>query len=217
MADIDVERKGPSIWPWIIGLIILALLIWLLAEWLGDDDAVVEEPVPGVVEPAPVVTPPVTDTLAGPAAGGPAAFNQFVQTCPGETQEMSMDHQYMRDCVQRLVESLDAVLVTPGVEGVDVQAQMQEARQAAQRLAETPETSPQHANMARNAFTSVATVINAAQDQRYPNLEQQANQVQESAQAVSTDTPLLEQRDAVNSFFRSAADALRGMAGTPPM
>lgn len=61
MADIDVERKGPSIWPWIIGLIILALLIWLLAEWLGDDEEVVEPigaPVPAEVQPPTVGVPP---------------------------------------------------------------------------------------------------------------------------------------------------------------
>lgn len=66
MADIDVERKGPSIWPWIIGLIILALLIWLLAEWLGDDDEVVETPVPAAVEP---ITPATTPEPVAQAPG----------------------------------------------------------------------------------------------------------------------------------------------------
>lgn len=33
MADINVERgNGPSIWPWIIGLIVLALIIWALTQ-----------------------------------------------------------------------------------------------------------------------------------------------------------------------------------------
>lgn len=32
LADINVERRGPTIWAWIIGLIILALLIWAIAE-----------------------------------------------------------------------------------------------------------------------------------------------------------------------------------------
>ena len=31
MADINVERKrGPGVWPWIIGVIILALILWWL-------------------------------------------------------------------------------------------------------------------------------------------------------------------------------------------
>jgi hypothetical protein len=82
MADIDVERKGPSIWPWIIGLIILALLIWALVELFGEDEAeVAEAPVPAVVSPGPVpADPPPPEPIAqGPRTladlmGTPAAF-----------------------------------------------------------------------------------------------------------------------------------------------
>ena len=60
MADIDVERKGPSIWPWIIGLVVLALLIWLLVELFddGSDELIIDDPIATdtfEVQPAPVV------------------------------------------------------------------------------------------------------------------------------------------------------------------
>lgn len=32
MAEIDIQKKKPSTWLWIIGLVVLALLIWLLVE-----------------------------------------------------------------------------------------------------------------------------------------------------------------------------------------
>lgn len=58
MADIKVERKrGPGIWPWIIGLIILLLLLWWLFAGRGDtvtneippaDTAVVTDTAPGM-------------------------------------------------------------------------------------------------------------------------------------------------------------------------
>lgn len=35
MAEIDIQKKKPSTWLWIIGLIVLALLIWLLIEMFG--------------------------------------------------------------------------------------------------------------------------------------------------------------------------------------
>jgi hypothetical protein len=56
MAEINVERKGPSIWPWIIGLIVLALLIWALMELFGNRDS-------EVVEGEPVATAPATPWL----------------------------------------------------------------------------------------------------------------------------------------------------------
>ncbi|HUE96540.1 MAG TPA: hypothetical protein VMN39_07760 [Longimicrobiaceae bacterium] len=37
MADITVERGGPTLWPWIMGLLFLALLIWALAELVGRE------------------------------------------------------------------------------------------------------------------------------------------------------------------------------------
>ncbi len=48
MADIGVEpRRGPGAWPWIAGILILALVVWGLTSLLdGGDDVVVEESVP---------------------------------------------------------------------------------------------------------------------------------------------------------------------------
>lgn len=62
MADLNVERKQRSIWPWIVGLLLLGLIIWGLAELLDDDrDDVLEDRVeevgmlPGSGVAAPVV------------------------------------------------------------------------------------------------------------------------------------------------------------------
>lgn len=59
MADIDVRRRGPSIWPWIVGLVVLALLVWLLAERFAD-----EGPAADTVEE--VGTQPITTPAAVP-------------------------------------------------------------------------------------------------------------------------------------------------------
>lgn len=64
MADINVERKGPSIWPWIIGLIVLALLIWALTQLFGRNET---RPTPAAT---PVDTPAVVDTPTTTVAPG---------------------------------------------------------------------------------------------------------------------------------------------------
>ncbi len=39
MADIRVERtRKLGKWPWLVGLLVLALAIWVIAEILGEDD-----------------------------------------------------------------------------------------------------------------------------------------------------------------------------------
>lgn len=53
VAEIRVEPRRPGAWPWIAGLVVLALLIWGLTRVLGGDDDVVEETVP----PAPAEAP----------------------------------------------------------------------------------------------------------------------------------------------------------------
>jgi len=67
MADINVERKGPSIWPWIIGLLVLALLIWAIAEMVDTDEERVAgtETVEQVEEPAAAVPAPTPITPEG--------------------------------------------------------------------------------------------------------------------------------------------------------
>ncbi len=38
MADIRIERRrGPGLWPWLVGLIVLVLLIWAIAELVNTD------------------------------------------------------------------------------------------------------------------------------------------------------------------------------------
>ena len=46
MAEIRVEPRRPGAWPWIAGLVVLALLIWGLTAVLGGDEDVVEQAVP---------------------------------------------------------------------------------------------------------------------------------------------------------------------------
>lgn len=55
MAKIDIERKK-SVWPWIIGLIVLLVIIWGAFELFGDNP-----------EPA-ATTPAVTQPAAGATA-----------------------------------------------------------------------------------------------------------------------------------------------------
>jgi hypothetical protein len=91
VADINVERRGPSIWPWIVGLIVLALLIWLLVEMFARDETRVDPAAPPPaqeVQPAadPTFDRPITDTpLTTPGVTGvPEA------TTPGTTTDPAL-------------------------------------------------------------------------------------------------------------------------------
>jgi hypothetical protein len=38
MANINIERKRPSIWPYIIGLLLLIAVIWAVAQVVQNDE-----------------------------------------------------------------------------------------------------------------------------------------------------------------------------------
>lgn len=67
MADINVQRKGPSVWPWILGLLVVALLIWALMSLVGGggEESQMVEPA-SEVGPNPEASPPV-DAPSSPA------------------------------------------------------------------------------------------------------------------------------------------------------
>lgn len=65
MAEINIEKKHRgAIWPWIVGLIVLLLIIWAIAESRHRDRAVAA---------APIVTPPAVATgeVAGDVTAAP--------------------------------------------------------------------------------------------------------------------------------------------------
>ena len=140
MADINVERKGPSIWPWIIGLIVVALLIWALAEMLGDDDEVAVAPVPeqGIV---PANPPPAEPVAQGPlntiasVLGNPSGVvgQTFRPAAPLRVAEVVSDRGFwVEDQGQRLF-----VIINEGAPGQPQgQADVQGAR------AEMPDVNP---------------------------------------------------------------------------
>ncbi|HEV2132500.1 MAG TPA: hypothetical protein VGR27_15405 [Longimicrobiaceae bacterium] len=218
MADINVERKGPSIWPWIIGLIVLALLIWALAEMLGGDRvdtaAVVDDTVLGTTEVAP--TTPTTDVTA---AAAPAAVQEFVQWVDRRDPQtdMGLQHEYTSNGLRQLADALESLAQRHG-DRPAVQQSIQTMRQQADRLEQSDAASTQHANMTRDAFTSAADAMNTLHQEYHPqasDVDSQVNQVRQAAQAIDTGTPLLQQQERVQTFFDRSRDAVRTMANQP--
>lgn len=224
MADINVERKGPSIWPWIIGLIVLALLIWALAEMLGGDRAdtaaVVDDTVPRTTEVAPTTTtdPAAAGTAAG-AAAMPAAVQEFERWVDRRDSQadMGLQHQYTTNGLRQLADALESLAQRHG-DRPAVQQSIQNMRQQADRLQQSDAASTQHANMTRDAFTSAADAMDTMHREYHPqatDVEGPVSQVRQAAQGIETGTPLLQQQERVQTFFDRSRDAVRTLASQP--
>ncbi|MEJ8755585.1 hypothetical protein WG947_01140 [Pontibacter sp. H259] len=66
MAEINIERRKKPVWPWILLLLIVALLIWAIYEMTNDRDDIDTEEVQetGMLLPAENYTPQVYATTA---------------------------------------------------------------------------------------------------------------------------------------------------------
>jgi ABC-type branched-subunit amino acid transport system substrate-binding protein len=212
VADIRIEAKKPPLWPWAAGLIGLVVLAWAAYALLGRGTP--GEPLTaGVSDPETAVRA----LQQGGTAGVPAAVRTYVQNCSArEADAMGLDHDHTSQCVRQLADGIEAVVQQRNLGAVQVQPQLQQARQSADRLAASGPEAEDHSAMARDAFQAIAQAIEQIQNAHYPQLDGQAAQLQQSAAQVQPGASLLDQREHVQRFFQQAGEALNVMAATAP-
>jgi hypothetical protein len=213
MADIDVERKRTSPWPWLLALLAIAALVALALLWWGRDDAepadrrVVDDT---VVAPG-MAVPPVT---GGPAGVAPVV-DEFQRNCMDAPAEMARDHQFVADCLRRLATGVDAVLERPHARGVDARGELAEVRRRADELEASPPDAGNHSALVSGAFTSATALMERLQRERFPELAGDAAALRPAATAVRPGEPLLEQRQEVQEFFRRSGEVMHRMMMEP--
>jgi hypothetical protein len=224
MADIDVQRRsGPSWWAWLLALAALAVLLWLVLAWLGDDD----EAEVAAVDPAaaPVVIPvdtgmPAAGTERAAAAGAvPAVVESYMGACTGaeggEPADMGREHQFTVGCFRDLRAAIDTVMVQDQVTGVDVQSRLSDYQAAVQRLEQSQASSTEHAGYTRQAADAASALLSGMLTTGYGGQQEvtiAVGEVEAATRAIQPGTAMVQQREAVRNFFREAGEALRLMA-----
>jgi uncharacterized membrane protein YccC len=218
MADIDVERKGPAIWPWLIGLLALALLIWALVEMFGgDDEGVLEQDrAASTVAPEPIAPVGVQD------AAMPAAVTAFVDQCAGQAgqaetggQQMGPQHRFTVDCFRRLRDGIDALVEREQVADTDVSARFEQYASTVGELEQSDSTAVTHSNLTRDAANTAVEVLHAIHIAWYQDdaqIQTALDETRQAAEGISPNVPMLEQRESVRTFFREAGEFLRMLA-----
>lgn len=213
MADIDIQEKKGSIWPWVIGLLALVLVVWVGMEMLGNDEEEFAATTPGMEQPADPTLQP-TDPTAGTA---PAEVERFEQECAGQGQpaeQMSAEHQFTQNCVRHMTAALDAVVRRESVNDAPLSQQLEQYRTRASQLTEDA-SSLEHSQQLDRIFDDAAGLIASIEDSREnagQTLAGSAERVREAADSFSADGTVLDQQEEVAAFFREVSTALRAMA-----
>ncbi|MDQ7818873.1 MAG: hypothetical protein RDU14_17730 [Melioribacteraceae bacterium] len=191
MAEIKIEKKKTA-WLWVtLGLILIAAFIYFM--YFND----------GIKETEKV---PETTDLIGVNENNNIvkAFVDFIET---DSMKMSLDHAFTNEALLKLTDATNAMADEVGYE---VKADMDKVKEYAEVITKDPfDTS--HADDIRRATDILTTVLQNIQKAKYPGLTNEAAELRNASSAINPDVLTLDQKDAVKSFFRNAADLLKKM------
>ena len=202
MAEIKIEKKSP-IWPWILlGLLVLAGILYLVLDENEDDDmdddATTEQMVADDMEDDrqdDVDTKTMTsyDTAL-------AKYSDYI----GNTAKMGIDHEYSNGALMLLI---DAVAAKADVLDIDIDADLAQARENATAITTDP-YEVNHADLIKNSGKIITRALTTLQTAKYPNLTSEVSKVEENVIAITKEEHTLDQKGDVNRFFKSAEDLL---------
>ncbi len=224
MAELHVQEKERSAWPWILAaVLLLGLLFWY---FMGRDERTA------------VGSANLTDTaMVGSASGGIASgtaagtlgteavaqYREFVNSNRG-AEAAGRSHDYIADGLRRLAAALNEVAAGNPTGDLDVQQRIEAIRERADAIQQNP-TSLDHALQTREAFNVAAGVVarlrgtadsagTAGTATGESASAANADALLNAANAIEPSRPLLEQVDRVERFFTQAAEALQGLPAT---
>jgi len=193
MTEIKIEKKKP-IWPWILLVIALLAIAWYF--FFRNDK----------IEPVETEETASKSTLIDVHENNStvAAYVAFINS---DTNKMTLDHSYTSEALSKLTAAVDAMATETGF---DVKEDINRAKQLADEIKRDP-ISTNHGDKIRSAADVLSTSLQNMQQAKYPELSSEGADVKSAASAINPETLTLDQRDAVKSFFRKAADLLNKM------
>jgi hypothetical protein len=217
VADIDIQRKSRR-WVWLVILVLLALLVWLIADAMGgpDDAEAARTAAPAAETPVAVAPAPVL--VIDPAVPAPAVA-AFVAHVRGGEARMGSDHTYTAEGITRMATALRELEQAHRGLSADARAQAGEFYARAAALVVSPDTLMAHADWVHAAAMDAAGVMEGLAEEvkgPVPELREQVGQVRAAAQAIDPATALMQQQDQVRTFFRQSADAMSMLVNPRP-
>lgn len=209
MAQIRLEeKKSGSILPWIIGLLLLALIIWGVAEAFDDDE--IEE----------TYTEEVVDN-DDVAAVAPVANNvdymtpiaTYMATTENMEGDMGLDHEFSHKALTELVNATVAVAQAKGVNtAATSQAKIDQVKQLADEITRDP-MAGDHANKIQQAAMMITDMLESIDRESYNSMaSDEISELRNEAQAITEETLTLNQKEDVRSFFDQAREVLEDMS-----
>lgn len=208
MAEIKIEKKDRKpVWPWIVGIILALIVIWIVVETVDDDNETITRTRTETVGTQQNVAD--ADTQEEQGIAGVDEYSSYIAD-NADAAEMGMDHEYTANGIRLLSDALSDIVNRVDAD-VNIQQKNDELRNKADEIQRDPQ-STQHANKIRDAFMTSADLMSDLQNNHFQNLDDEVSNVQETAEAVDPNVETLNQKANVQAFFASADQALQQMS-----
>ena len=191
MTVIKIEKKKP-VWPWILGIGIVALLIYFLV--FNDK----KETAQGVQFTEDLIS--VTEFNRTVAA--------YVNFIKEDTLKMEFNDSFSKEAFLRLVDATNAMADEINY---DISSNMARVVKYVNRIKADPiETA--HADDFRKAADILTnSVLKSMQQSKYPDLASDIVELDNASASIDPEVLILDQTYQVKTFFREAADLLLKM------
>ena len=224
MAQIRIEEEktgGTSIWPWIIGLLLLGLVIWGVAEAFdeADEEVYTEEVVESDDGVAPVATGVDENNNYNSydePADGEYPYTDARQTYLTSTENMEGDmglgHAYSHRVLTELAQATTSLAREKGMTDAGMQDKADRVMQLADDITKDPEATD-HADKIKQAALLITEMLENIDQTSYNGQSRDdLTKLREEAQAIDTSTLTLEQKADVRSFFQQARTVIERMS-----
>ena len=204
MAEIRIEKKSYAwIW-WLIGLIVLALVIWLIVG-SGDDEA--ETAATTITEQEAASTANAEANKAGRSNNPYVTYSMWVNN----EANMGRHHEFTQEGLRNLAQAISYTAEYNNLSNdIEVNAEVEKIRSMANDITNDWQ-STDHGNKINKAFTQAANVIDKIQDKKFQNLNSDVDELKNLANEVDPKTLTLNQKEGVKNFFEKADNVLSEM------
>jgi hypothetical protein len=208
MAEIKIEKKTP-VWPWILlGLLILAVILYFVFADDDTDDVYDDDDTEQVMTPSETEEDYSENTAnwEDDNLSGDDSVSKYVAHI-GDKEKMGIDHQYSSEALVLLINALENRTEEANI---NTDVEMEELKKDVRAIKEDPQ-SLNHANSIKNVGMKIVNLMEKVQKEKYPNISQDVQETRTAVQNIQPSTPTLDQKDAMNSFYKEAGDVLQKM------
>ncbi|MFV8224601.1 hypothetical protein [Christiangramia aquimixticola] len=205
MAEIEIEKKK-SKWPWIlVALLILAALLYFFV-WAADDVDEVDD-MENVTTEQVVENENITDEssdMENNAVDTTAVqeFDAYIKN-----PDMGLDHKYTNGALLKLIAAVKAVADN---NGVNIDADLENARSEAQAIKKDP-MKVTHANSIKDAGQHILKALKTIQNEKFPDLSGAYSDVDKAFAKIEGKQETLNQKEEVKTFFTKVSSLLNSM------